>query len=30
MIYMVPSQLAKLKTDAATFYSETLQAAGVK
>ena len=30
MIYMVPSELAKLKADAAKFYDATLTAAGVK
>jgi len=30
MMYMVPSELAKLKTDAAKFYEATLKAAGVK
>lgn len=30
MMYMVPTELAKLKTDAAKFYMATLQAAGVK
>jgi len=29
MMYMVPSELAKLKTDAAKFYAETLHEAGV-
>ena len=29
MMYMVPSELAKLKADAAKFYAATLQAAGV-
>jgi carboxypeptidase C (cathepsin A) len=30
MMYMVPSELAKLKADAAKFYTATLQAAGVR
>ena len=30
MIYMVPSELAKLKADAAKFYDATLKAAGVR
>jgi carboxypeptidase C (cathepsin A) len=29
MMYMVPSELAKLKADAAKFYEATLKAAGV-
>jgi carboxypeptidase C (cathepsin A) len=29
MMYMVPSELAKLKADAARFYDATLKAAGV-
>jgi hypothetical protein len=30
MMYMVPSELAKLKADSAKFYADTLKAAGVQ